>query len=150
MHKFFLANFSQILEIMALHERFVIGIEVRMLRMIRITKSLQLWWVLQMHNFRRYIRHYIHLWSPLGQGKRAPRLKKLGILESPESREWETKRVGGIFKLFQFLGTLLFCDWKAIFFGLSENFSKIVHPPFRKILDPPLIEHVYTKRARCT
>ena len=54
----------------------------RMIAIIRVIKILQLWSNLQTCDFHRYIRQYIHIQSPLGKAKRAPRNQRLGILES--------------------------------------------------------------------
>ena len=54
---------------------------------------MQLWSTLLAHDFRHYIRQYIHIKSPLGKGKRATKNQRLGISESlgPKERGTELK-----------------------------------------------------------
>ena len=84
----------------------MLDINLKMLAIIRALQFMQFSGILLTLNFRHYIWHYIRIKSQLGNRKRAPRIKRLGDLESLGPKEWESVQSAKHFRLSFFCATL--------------------------------------------
>ena len=78
----------------------MMDINFKMLAIIRAIQFMQFSGILLTLHFRHYIRHYICIKCQLGNRKRAPRNKRLGVLESLGLKEWESVQSAKHFRLF--------------------------------------------------